>query len=343
MTACHEGGVILAADLGGSGLAAGLVRPTGEILSSRTVPTARRGRGEGILGNLCEILAEVGDGARRAHLPLRGIGLGLPGAVDAEAGRVGEDIPSLPELAGVPVRALLEERFGLPVAVDNDVNVLALAEWFFGVGRGCRHLALLAAGTGVGGGLIVNERLIRGAHGYGGEIGHIPVELDGRDCFCGSRGCVKAYAAGPDIAARARALAAAGDAPLLLALAGGDPARLDAPLVFAAAAQGDPAALGVTAKAAQALGAATAVLINLVNPELIVWAGGVFEAGEILIEPTRRWAARYAFPAAYRRTRILRSTFTKGSGIRGAAALFLYQAGERPRTAPPSDLSPACT
>jgi len=329
-----EQAVLLAADLGGSGLAAGLVRPTGEILASRTVPTARRGRGRGILENLWEILAEAAEEARQAGLSVQGLGLGLPGGVDAATGRVGEVIPSLPELAGAPLRELLEQRFGCPAAVDNDVNALALAEWYFGVGRGCRHLALLAAGTGVGGGLIVDGRLLRGAQGYGGEIGHIPVELDGRDCFCGSRGCVKAYAAGPDIAAQARALAASGAAPLLLALAGGEPARIDAPLVFAAAARGEPAALSITAKAAQALGAATAALINLANPELVVWAGGVFEAGEILTEPARRWAARYALSAPSRRARILRSAFTKASGIRGGAALCLYQAGERPGETP---------
>jgi len=320
-----DGGVVLAVDLGGTTLAAGLVRPSGDILAQRLAPTARRGRGEGILQNLLETVSELCDEAQRVGLPIRGIGLGLPGIINTEAGSVGGEIQNLPELRGLPIRRILQERFDLPVAVDNDVNALVLAEWFFGAGRDCRNLAVIAVGTGVGGGLILNGTLVRGAGGYGGEIGHIPIELDGRECFCGSRGCVKAYASGPDIADQARDLAKRGESPRLLALAGGDPSRIDSPMVFSAAAQGDPAALGVVAKASQALGAAVAVLVNLCNPELIVLAGGVMEAGDILLAPLRQWAERYAFPGAFRGTRILRSALTKASGIRGAAALFLYE------------------
>lgn len=325
MTRPEGGGVVLAVDVGGTALAAGLVQPSGAILTQRVVPTARCGRGDGVLQNLLETVSGLHDEARQSGYPIRGIGLGLPGAIDTKAGSVGEDIQNLPELAGVPIRRILEERFGLPAAVDNDVNALALAEWFFGAGRDCRHLAVIAVGTGVGGGLILNGALVRGACGYAGEIGHIPVELDGRECFCGSRGCVKAYASGPDIADQARVLAGRGESPRLLDLAAGDPSRIDAPMVFVAAVQGDPAALGVVAKAAQALGAAVATLVNLCNPERIVLAGGVIEAGEILLAPLRQWAERYAFPTAFRRTQIVRSTLTKGSGIRGAAALFLYE------------------
>ncbi len=323
-------GVVLAVDLGGTTLAAGLVGGAGDILAQRLVPAARRGRGEGVLQNLLEMMSDLRDEARRGGHSIRGIGLGLPGIIDAETGSVGEDIQNLPELRGLPIRRILQERFNLPVAVDNDVNALALGEWSFGAGRGCRNLAVIAVGTGVGGGLILNGTLVRGMSGYGGEIGHIPVELDGRECSCGRRGCVKAYAAGPDIADQGRALAERGESPQLLALAGGDPGRIDAPMVFAAAARGDPAALGVAAKASQALGAAVAVLVNLCNPELIVLAGGVIDAGDILLGPLRHWAERYAFAAAFRGTRLLRSSLTKASGVRGAAALFFYEQGARP-------------
>lgn len=165
----------------------------------------------------------------------------------------------------------------------------------------------------------------RGAGGYAGEIGHISVELDGRDCFCGSRGCIKAYASGPDIAAQARDALPEDHVSILLELAGKDPDRIDAPLVFAAATRGDPAAVSVVAKAAQALGAGVGTLINLCNPEIVILGGGVMEVGEILLEPVRRWAGLYAFEAAYTRTRIVRSTVSKESGVQGAAALFLYE------------------
>lgn len=343
MNGPERAGVILAIDMGGTSMAAGLVRPSGDTLAHRVHPTARRGRGEGLLRNLEEVVSEWRAEARRAGEPLLGLGLGLPGAIDVEAGTVGEDIQNIPELAGIPLRRLLEKQHGLPVALDNDVNALLLGEWFFGAGRGCRHLAMIAVGTGVGGGLILDGALVRGASGFAGEIGHIPVELDGRPCSCGSRGCVKAYASGPDIADQAQALARRGESARLLALAGGDPARIDSPLVFAAAALGDPGAQLVLAKAARALGAAVATLVHLCNPEVVILGGGVFESGEILLDPVRRWAERFAFAAAWRQTRIVRSSLTKADGIRGAAALFLYERERGPRRISPPDVCDGTT
>jgi glucokinase len=238
-------------------------------------------------------------------------------------GEVGEDIQNLPELRRVPLAAEVAAAIGLPVVVDNDVNALLLGEWTFGRARGRRDVAMIAAGTGVGGALVLNGALVRGAHGYAGEIGHISVDLDGRACFCGSRGCIKAYASGPDIASQARELFVREPTPILSGLVRGDVGRLDCPAVLAAAAEGDPIGVAVVARAAQALGAGVAALVNLCNPEMILLAGGVLEAGGLLLEPIRRWASFYAFEAAVRRTEIVRSGFSKESGVQGAAALFL--------------------
>jgi glucokinase len=319
-------GLILGVDVGGTGLTCGLVEPNGTITTSRTEATGRLGRGEGVLKNLFELVAEFDDEARKARRVVQGIGVGVPGAVDEDAGRIGPDIQNLPELANLPLRTALQERTGLPVVVDNDVNALCLAEWIFGQAQGLRHVAMVVAGTGVGGGLILNGSLVRGMNGYAGEIGHITVEMDGRPCFCGSRGCVKAYASGPDIVAQVRERLMGEASPVFGELTGGDPLRLSPPLVFRAADRGDAVAEAVVAKAAQALGAGVAALINLCNPEIIILGGGVMEAGEILFEPVRRWARFYAFERAFDRTRIVRSGLSKHSGILGAAALFLYRA-----------------
>jgi glucokinase len=324
VTVGGESGVILAVDVGGTGVAGGVVHSDGRIADPRTVATDRLGRGEGVLKNLLEFVACLEDDARKACLPIRGLGVGVPGAVDVETGRIGPDIQNLPEFANLPLRSVLRERTGLQVAVDNDVNALCLAEWIFGQAQGLRHVAMVAVGTGVGGGLIFDGSLLRGASGYAGEIGHITVEMDGRPCFCGSRGCVKAYASGPDIVAQVRERLADESSSVLDELTGGDTLRISPPLVFCAADRGDPVAEGVVAKAAQALGAGVAALINLCNPEMIVLGGGVVEAGEILVEPVRRWARFYAFERAAARTRIVRSGFSKESGILGAAALFRY-------------------
>lgn len=318
-------GVILAVDVGGTRLAAGLVDSAGGIVCAETVATDRFGRGEGILKNTLELVAQLEERARQTDLAVRGIGVGVPGAVDEETGRIGPDIQNIPELANLSLRSLLQDRTRLSTVVDNDVNALTLAEWTFGQAKGLRHLAMIAVGTGVGGGLILNGSLVRGASGYAGEIGHITVEMDGRPCFCGSRGCVKAYASGPDLVAHVRELLEESQSPIFAELTGGDLARLSPPLIFRAADRGDPVAESVVAKAAQALGASVATLVNLCNPEIIILGGGVMEAGDILMEPVRRWARFYAFERAVTRTRIVRSGLSKQSGILGAAALFLYE------------------
>ena len=318
-------GLVLGVDVGGSRLAGGLVERAGGVVHTVAVPTAGRGPGH-VLENLLDLVTSLVQEADRLGRRVVGLGVGVPGVVDGASGCIGADIQNLPELREVPLGRILADRTGLPVAVDNDVNALLLGEWTFGQARGLRHVAMLAVGTGVGGALILNGELVRGAAGYAGEAGHIPVELEGDPCFCGSQGCVKTYAAGPDLARRARALFERTPTPILGALCAGAPDRIDAPAVLTAAANGDPVALAVTAKAAQALGAAVAALINLCNPELILLGGGVLEAGEILMEPIRRWAGFYAFNAAVQATRIARSSFTKASGVQGAAALFLTDA-----------------
>ncbi|MBI4573107.1 MAG: ROK family protein [candidate division NC10 bacterium] len=166
-------GAIIGVDLGGTTLAGGLVGAAGVVQHSRTVPTDRRGRGEGILDNLLELIVGLAEPARTLHLPILGVGVGVPGVVEVETGTIGEDIQNPPEFRGMPLGRILREKTGLPVVVDNDVNALTLGEWTFGQARDLRHVAMIAVGTSIGGGLILNGGLVRGASGYGGEIGHI--------------------------------------------------------------------------------------------------------------------------------------------------------------------------
>lgn len=320
-------GVIIGLDVGATTLAGGVVDPAGRILNARTAPTDRLGRGEGILQNLLDVVGGLVEDARSLRNAILGVGVGVPGVIEAGGGTIGEDIQNIPEFRGLALGRILGERTDLPVVVDNDVNALTLGEWTFGQARGLRHVAMIAVGTSIGGGLILDGTLVRGACGYGGEIGHITVDLDGPDCACGSKGCLKVFASGADIARRARELLRAGQPSVLTALSGGNPERIEATSVFTAAGQGDRVAVTVVARAAQALGAGVANLIKLCNPEVIVLGGGVMEAGEMLLEPVIRWARFYAFEAAFDRTRIVRSSLTKESAVLGGAALFLYEQG----------------
>jgi glucokinase len=324
--------VVLAVDVGGTTIAAGAVTADGEVLLEERVPTNRDGRGRA-LECLLSLLDSVRDGAERLNHEITGIGVGVPGPVDTAAGRIAEHVPHVPELAGRALAAELRERYGLPAFVDNDVNALALAEWRYGAGRGAASLVVLAPGTGFGAGIIFDGRLVRGAAGFGGELGHTPIKFDGPRCWCGGRGCLALYASGRGIAEAAQArVAGRPDAPLLRA-AGGDPMAITAALVFRHAASGDPAAVAIVDEACQAMGAMIGTVVNGLNPEVVVITGGVAAALVPLETRILKAAGEYAFERALATTRVTIAPGDKRTTMRGAAALVLYETAgaEEPR------------
>jgi glucokinase len=309
--------VVIAVDVGGTTIAAGLVTPAGEVIDERRVPAEPVAR-----ATLTTVESLIGDLLRRAgDRVVRGIGVGVPGPVDA--GRVAAEVPHAPDLADRPLADLLRARFALPAYVDNDVNALALGEWRFGAGRGLRSLVVLAPGTGFGCGIILDGRLVRGVNGFGGEFGHTPVKFDGRPCWCGGRGCLAVYASGRGIAEAARARVA-GDARAPLLAAAGDEG-ITAALVFRLAAAGDPAAAAVVDEACRALGAMIATMVNGLNPEAVVVTGGVAESLVALEKRILAAAAEYAFPRALAAARVTIVPADKRTTTRGAAALVLYE------------------
>ena len=321
-----QNAVVMAVDIGGTTISAGIVGADGAVHAPRQVPTYARGKGEAVLENIVGALEGLRGEAPAGALVV-GVGIGAPGNVDAAAGRIGEDIQNIPELKGLALGPLVAGRLGLPVVVDNDVNALALGEMAFGAARGARNFILICIGTGVGGGIVLNGRIVRGASGYGGEVGHMSVEPDGRPCFCGSRGCLKAYLSGPDLAAQACEALAAAPAARFLVLAGGDAAAIRAEHLFQAAREGDTAAQAIVDRAARILGTALGNLINGLNPELILLGGGVMGAADLLLEPARAWARRYSFASAFAAAKIGLASLDKHSGIKGAAALFFIERG----------------
>jgi glucokinase len=316
--------LLLAVDVGGTTCAAGAVTSDGEVLLEEVVATYRDGPGRAI-GIILELIEGVRRGADRLGHPVRGIGVGVPGPVDTVTRRISEHVPHVPELANLALAELLEQRFALPVFVDNDVNALALAEWTFGVARGARSLVLLAAGTGFGAGIVLEGRLVRGAGGFGGELGHTPIKFDGPPCFCGGRGCGAIYASGRGIADIARAqVTGRPDAPLVRA-ADGDPASITAAMVFEAAAAGDPVARAIVDEAVRALGAIVATAVNGLNPEVVVLTGGIMTSLASLETRILRAAGEYALARALARTRVTIVPGDKRVTMRGAAALLLYE------------------
>ncbi len=320
--------VIVGIDVGGTTISGGLVTDQGEILAVVRRGTASNGAGravETMLGVTDELIAQ----AERRRLRLDGVGIGLPGLVDAEKGMMVDDSNFVPEFAHVPLVEAVHGRTGVPVFVDNDVNVLALGEWTFGAARRASSVVVLAVGTGVGGGIIVGNRLVRGHAACAAEFGHMVVDPAGPPCFCGSRGCLCLYVSGRHLEAAARAGATGHPASTLAALRNRDGESPSAAVVFAAAAGGDGHARALVEEACRALGAAIALAVNVLNPELVIVTGGVARSLVSLEAELRQHARARALARALAATQILILPGDKGQTMRGGAALVLYELARR--------------
>lgn len=303
------GGITIGVDVGGTTVAAGLVGPDGQVLEHVQAPTHARGEGRA-LDTILDLLARLHDSAQARGVTVIGVGVGVPGVVEADRSTIGAEIHHVPELAGVPLGERLAQPLGLPVFVDNDVNVLALAEWMWGAGRGARSLVMLALGTGVGGGIILDGRLHRGHAGFGGELGHVPIDFDGPPCICGGRGCLKAYVSGTDIARRGSE-------------------RLGRPVtaaeIFRLAAAGDRDADAAVDEVCRALGAGLGIVVNGLNPERVLLAGSVAKSLRPLEARLRASLARHSFEGARASTLLQILSLDKAATVRGGAALVHYE------------------
>ncbi len=324
------GDLCLALDFGGTKLAVGLVNwRNGAVLRQARCSTAGE---RGAHGQIADMLAlqrglSLSPGESGA---IRAIGVSFGGPVDAATGVVVHS-HHVEGWNGLPLAGRLQEALGWPVLIENDANAVALGEYRYGAGRGARDLVYITISTGIGGGIVLDGRLWRGHHGLAGEIGHMVISPGGPLCTCGNRGCLEAFASGLSIAQRAReGLAIGALGPRLLALANGDPAAIDAEMVFQAARDGDALAAATVALAAEDLGLAIAMLASLVDPERVILGGGVAKAGEQLLAPVRKAFRRYAFPMLVDSVSIVQAVALDEGGLLGAAALVAQGAEVAP-------------
>lgn len=305
------GGPLIGVDLGGTLVRAAVA--TGA--ASHTPPvrhhTPAMASPEVVLDTVAAAVHEAGGGVTPA-----GVAIGIPGPLDPATGIV-FDTPNLHGWHELPAQRLLEERVGCPVAIHNDANLAAYAEWVAGAGMGAVDMIFVTVSTGIGGGLILNSELYSGSGGTAGEIGHMVIDPEGPPCGQGHTGCLEGSASGTAIAKRARALVAAGEKTSLSALA---PDALDARAVSDAAAAGDPLAVEIYTHAARLLGLAVGGLLNLLSPELVVVGGGLSNAGELLFTPMRSAMAEIAFAARLGRCRLERAALGTDAGLVGAVA-----------------------
>jgi len=255
-----------------------------------------------------------------AEAEVSAVGFGIPCLIDQRSGRavVAVNLP----LADIIFGEVMAERLGLPVLVDNDANLAALAEHRAGAAAGCSEVVMLTIGTGIGGGLILGGKLYRGAIGAGAELGHTVIDLDGPRCqgHCPNRGCLEAMASGTALAREAvRVASERPDSGLARALADG--LELVGPLVTELAYDGDGAAIEVLELIGRRLGAGVSSFVNTFNPQMVVIGGGVMAAGELLLEPARAEVAARALPPSRDEVRIVTAAFGVEAGMVGAAAL----------------------
>jgi len=297
----------------------------------RSIPTSAELGAEGVAERIVGlihgvILDTIGEtGATREDFI--GIGVGAPGPLDREKGLV----IVAPNLGwkNYPLRDRVQKAIGIPTVLDNDANCATLGEWWQGAARGGNTVVGMTIGTGVGGGVIIDGKLHHGASDVAGEIGHTTIDLNGRHCKCGNYGCIEAYASGPAIAVRAReVLVREETASLLPSLVNGNLDDITAETVYQAASQGDAVANEIVKDTARYLGVGIANLLNILNADVVVVAGGVTRAGDALFVPLRAEVRRRAFRPAVEAARIVPGELPGTAGVIGAVAVWKQVNGQ---------------
>ncbi len=299
-------------DLGGTNLKLGLVSAEGEILKRLSSPTEADRGPDHVLGRMAAAVRDLCREAGIGVADVAAVGVGSPGPLDSKAGMV-VVAPNLPGWRNVRVRDRLGKDLGRTVVLENDANAAAYGEFRCGAGRDVSDMALLTLGTGVGGGIVLGGRLLRGVSDSGAELGHMIIVHRGRRCGCGTHGCLEAYASATAVVGRTRE-----------ALEAGRPSRLsadglDCKAVFDAAAAGDALARTIVEETAEYLGIGITTILHVLNPQMVVLTGGMMGAGDAFLESVRRHVRETAFEQAWRACEIRWSTLGGDAGILGTA------------------------
>jgi glucokinase len=307
--------ITLAADLGGTNLRMAAIDREGNVLYRTRRETPRGTRADEVVGAIVEAAEEC-----RANIPefsIKAIAAAVPGTVSTERGVIMK-APNLPALNGFRIGVALEHELGIETVLENDANAAAAGENWLGASRGVKNSIMVTLGTGVGGGIILDGKVLRGTDGTAGEIGHIAVEPFGAPCGCGSRGCVEQYSSATAIVRLARELGSQYPKSELP-----NKTRLTANEVYEAGNAGDELALEVFRQMGFYLGVALASLINVLNPEIVVIGGGAAAGWDLFVPHLKETIHQRAYPEPAERARIVRAELGDDAGILGAARLAL--------------------
>ena len=299
-------------DLSAATVRAALVTAAGETTGRREAAL----EADAVVAQVARLVSELRDEAKGAQVAA--LGVGVPGLVNPQTGRVviSSDLPSV--VRG-DLQAELRSATGLPVLVENDANAGAFGEYTVGAGRGSRNMFYVTIGVGIGGALILEGKLWRGASGFAGEFGHITIDPEGIECTCGNTGCLETVASAPNIVRRTHERLYRDGTSSLSRLAMNK--AFTAADVAHEARRGDDFALLMIERTGRSIGTAVAAVINLLNIERIVLGGGVMDAGELILNPIIREAGRRAFQPCFEATQIVAASLGSDSVSVGAAML----------------------
>lgn len=314
-----EPGPAIGIDVGGTKTAALLVDRDGMVLEREVRPTPAEDQ-QATLETMVEAAREVAAAASGVVI---GVGIAAAGMVDREG--ILRYAPNL-SWRDAPLASHVSSELGLFAVADNDANAAAWGEYRHGAGRGSRNLLMVSVGTGIGGGIVLDGRLYRGANGFAAEIGHVVVDPSGPSCGCGNRGCWEQVASGTAITRTGQRAAKRHPHSSLAELAGGDPAAVTGAMVTEAAHEGDTVSRGIFVEVGHRLGVGIAGLVNVLDPDLVVVGGGVSEAGDLLLAPARD-AFRRSVEGLHHRLEvpIVQAALGSDSAAIGAAALVFEQ------------------
>jgi glucokinase len=307
-------------DVGGTAMKAGVVDDSGKSLASVSLPTEpHRGQELG-LERMCETIRQAVAAAGLNLHDISAIGVATPGTMDIPAGII-LDPPNLKPWRNVPVRDHVQKVFNIPTAFQNDANAAAFGEFWAGAGRDVHSMVLFTLGTGVGGGIIIGDMVLEGEHSHGGELGHMKIEITNpRQCGCGRFGCLEAYASATSVVKRANeALASKGVDSTLLGLQAKEEG-LTARDIFEAAAAGDKLADQIVEDTAYYLAIGTMNMMHTIDPDMVVFTGGMIAAGAPFLQRIRKFVNELAFPVPAERTTICYAKLGSDAGYTGAAA-----------------------
>lgn len=306
-------GRCIGVDVGGTKIAAAMVEPDGSINRRFRTETRAVEGPDKVIERICQGIEQV-----MGEEKVDGIGIACPGPLDARTGVILSP-PNLPGWDRIPLKDRLEERFGVPVRVENDANAAAWGEYLLGAGRGADPLVYMTVSTGIGGGVVLDGHLFRGADTYAGEVGHMIVDPRGALCGCGRRGCLEAMASGTAIARAAEEAVRNGNSRIR-ELSGKCAPRAEH--VFAAFREGDETAARIISEEIRYLAIGIANIVHLLNPRVIVIGGGVASAGEVFFAPLRERISTYLMPSFANTFEIRPAELGEDAGVIGAAALW---------------------